>query len=198
MEKKKDLRVQKTYSALMAAFEALMAEETFDDITVNELCARALIRRPTFYSHFEDKYDFLRFYLNEIQWQIESEADAATDSPVEHFQRSWRALIAFIDEHPALIRMGLRSKSLPIIFEIISEHVFASSSRRVRAYCGAVTDSPALADTLATFTVGGLIQNLKRYLTEPNLDPDALTAEMTTVFEHLWNSFTPEAKGDTP
>ena len=157
MEKKKDLRVQKTYSALMAAFEALMAEETFDDITVNELCARALIRRPTFYSHFEDKYDFLRFYLNEIQWQIESEADAATDLPVEHFQRSWRALIAFIDEHPALIRMGLRSKSLPIIFEIISEHVFASSSRRVRAYCGAVTDSPALADTLATFTVGGLI-----------------------------------------
>ena len=120
MEKKKDLRVQKTYSALMAAFEALMAEETFDDITVNELCARALIRRPTFYSHFEDKYDFLRFYLNEIQWQIESEADAATDLPVEHFQRSWRALIAFIDEHPALIRMGLRSKSLPIIFEILS------------------------------------------------------------------------------
>lgn len=53
--------------------------------------------------------------------------------------------------------------------------------------------SPELADTLATFTVGGLIQNLKRYLTEPNLDPDALTAEMTTVFEHLWNSFTSEA-----
>ena len=69
---------------------------------------------------------------------------------------------------------------------------------RVRAYCGAVTDSPALADTLATFTAGGLIQNLKRYLTEPNLDPDALTAEMTTVFEHLWNSFTPKAKGATP
>ena len=111
MGKKNDLRVQKTYRALMAAFEALMAEETFDDITVNELCARALIRRPTFYSHFEDKYDFLRFYLNEIQWQIESEADAATDSPVEHFQRSWRALIAFIDERPALIRMGLRAAS---------------------------------------------------------------------------------------
>lgn len=182
----------------MAAFEALMAEETFDDITINELCARALIRRPTFYSHFEDKYDFLRFYLNEIQWQIESEADAATDSPVEHFQRSWRALIAFIDERPALIRMGLRSKSLPIIFEIISEHIFASSSRRVRAYCGPVTDSPELADTLVTFIVGGLIQNLKRYLTEPNLDPDALTAEIGTVFEHLWNFFAAQAEEAAP
>ncbi len=94
--------------------------------------------------------------------------------------------------------MGLRSKSLPIIFEILSEHISASASRRVRAYCGAVTDSPELADTLATFIVGGLIQNLKRYLTEPNLDPDALTAEMGNVFEHLWTSFTPGAKEAAP
>lgn len=63
----------------------------------------------------------------------------------------------------------------------------------MRAYCGAVTDSPELADTLATFIVGGLIQNLKRYLTEPSLDPDALTAEIGTVFEHLWNPFAAQA-----
>ncbi|MFR0796106.1 MAG: hypothetical protein ACLSHG_07135 [Oscillospiraceae bacterium] len=135
MEKKNDLRVQKTYRALMAAFEALMAEETFDDITVKQAVRpghSSAARRST--RILEDKYDFLgAFTSNEIQWQIESEADAATDSPAEHFQRSWRALIAFIDERPALIRMGLRSKSLPIIFEIISEHIFASSSRRVRA-----------------------------------------------------------------
>ena len=133
MEKKKDLRVQKTYRALMAAFEALMAEETFDDITVNELCARALIRRPTFYSHFEDKYDFLRFYLNEIQWQIESEADAATDSPVEHFQRSWRALIAFIDEHPALIRMACAASRCRSFLRSSASMFSPVSSRRVRA-----------------------------------------------------------------
>ena len=57
MEKKKDLRVQKTYRALMAAFEALLAEETFDDITVTELCARALIRRahPDFRPQLTDQ-----------------------------------------------------------------------------------------------------------------------------------------------
>lgn len=198
MEKKKDLRVQKTYRALIAAFEALMAEKTFDDITVNELCARAVIRRPTFYAHFEDKYDFLRFYLNEIQWQIESEADAATDIPIEHFRRSCQSLFRFVDEHPALIRMGLKGKSVSMIFDILCEHIFASSKKRVLTYCTAVTDTPMLADTLATFIVGGLVQNLKRYLTEPNLDPDALTVEMGTVFEHLWNSFAPEAKGETP
>ena len=60
MEKKSDLRVRKTYEALMRAFEDLLTGKTFDDITVNELCERAMIRRPTFYSHFEDKYDFLR------------------------------------------------------------------------------------------------------------------------------------------
>ncbi|MFQ9554532.1 MAG: TetR family transcriptional regulator [Oscillospiraceae bacterium] len=74
MEKRKICACRKPIVRSWRRSEALMAEETFDDITVNELCARALIRRPTFYSHFEDKYDFLRFYLNEIQWQIESES----------------------------------------------------------------------------------------------------------------------------
>lgn len=68
----------------------------------------------------------------------------------------------------------------------------------MRAYCGPVTDSPELADTLVTFIVGGLIQNLKRYLTEPNLDPDALTAEIGTVFEHLWNFFAAQAEEAAP
>ena len=62
-EKKKDLRVQKTYRALMAAFEALMAEETFDDITVNELCARALIRRLFFFFFFVVLFVFLFFFF---------------------------------------------------------------------------------------------------------------------------------------
>ncbi len=93
------------------------------------------------------------------------------------------------------IRLSIPQRPPDFFFQLLDAVLLR---RRVRAYCGAVTDSPALADTLATFTAGGLIQNLKRYLTEPNLDPDALTAEMTTVFEHLWNSFTPEAKGATP
>ena len=58
-----DLRVQKTYKALIGAFEDLLYEKKFEKISVTELCDAAIIRRPTFYTHFLDKYDFLTFFI---------------------------------------------------------------------------------------------------------------------------------------
>lgn len=60
---KLDLRVQKTYRALIEAFENLLKEKEFETISVKEICEVALIGRPTFYKHFLDKYDFLTFYM---------------------------------------------------------------------------------------------------------------------------------------
>ena len=57
MEKNTDLRIQKTYLALQNAFVALLEEKRFEELTVNELCDRAMIRRTTFYKHFGDKYE---------------------------------------------------------------------------------------------------------------------------------------------
>ena len=66
MEKKTDLRIQKTYLALQNAFEALLEEKRFEELTVNELCDKAMIRRTTFYKHFADKYEFFAFYIREM------------------------------------------------------------------------------------------------------------------------------------
>ena len=62
-----DLRVEKTYKLLTSAFEALLEEKLVSDITVKELCERAMVRRATFYAHFADKNDFLRFYVRGIR-----------------------------------------------------------------------------------------------------------------------------------
>lgn len=67
MKEKRDLRVQKTYDALIQAFETLLTEKQFEDITVLELCQTARIRPATFYRHFHDKYDFFAFMVREIQ-----------------------------------------------------------------------------------------------------------------------------------
>ncbi len=187
MEKKSDLRVRKTYEALIRAFEELLSEKTFDDITVNELCETAMIRRPTFYSHFEDKYDFLRFYLNEIQSRIESESDEIAENRSEHFEHSWRMLIKFVDDHPELIRRSLKMPSLPLVFDILGEHLFAST--KANAVSILRQSRPELlgsADTIAAFIVGGIIQNLKRYLYGECRDTETLSLEMVKTFESLW------------
>lgn len=59
MSKKQDLRYIRTNQLLCNAFKDLLEKKKFDDITIQELCNHALIRRATFYTHFIDKYDFL-------------------------------------------------------------------------------------------------------------------------------------------
>ena len=63
MMKNLDLRVQKTYKSLIDTFEDLLHEKEFEKISVTELCHAAMIGRPTFYTHFLDKYDFLTFFI---------------------------------------------------------------------------------------------------------------------------------------
>ena len=58
-----DLRVQKTHKALIEAFENLLHEKEFENISVTEICDAAMVRRPTFYKHFLDKYDFITFFI---------------------------------------------------------------------------------------------------------------------------------------
>lgn len=191
MEKKSDLRVRKTYEALMRAFEELLTKKTFDDITVNELCEMAMIRRPTFYSHFEDKYDFLRFYLNEIQSRIESESDEVTGSREEYFEHSWRMLMKFVDDHRDLVRLNLKMPSMPLVFDILGEHLFAST--KANTVASLTQERPELlgsADTIAAFIVGGIIQNLKRYLYGECRNAETLSREMVKTFESLWRGIT--------
>src|SRR5699024_11245548 len=58
-----DLRIQKYYKSLIENFEGLLNEKEFEKISVTEICDAAMIRRPTFYQHFLDKYDFLTFFI---------------------------------------------------------------------------------------------------------------------------------------
>lgn len=69
MEQKLDLRIQKTYLALSGALLEAMGEKPFEDIRVNELCDRAMVRKSTFYKHFGDKYELLAFVVRQgLRW----------------------------------------------------------------------------------------------------------------------------------
>lgn len=56
---KQDRRSQRTHRLVISAMLELMAEKTYDAITVQDLLDRANIGRSTFYSHYFDKEDVL-------------------------------------------------------------------------------------------------------------------------------------------
>jgi AcrR family transcriptional regulator len=64
-EKGLDLRVRRTRHLLQQAFMELMAEKSFQAITVQDIAERAMVNRATFYDHFVDKYALLEYSISE-------------------------------------------------------------------------------------------------------------------------------------
>ena len=62
-ERPDDKRVTKTIRNIHATFEQMMCEMDYRDITVKELCERALVNKKTFYRYYET----LDFLLAEFQ-----------------------------------------------------------------------------------------------------------------------------------
>lgn len=65
-KKHEDLRVRKTKEAIYQAFQSMICEMDYEQITIKELTQRAQINRKTFYLH----YASLENLLEELQEQI--------------------------------------------------------------------------------------------------------------------------------
>jgi AcrR family transcriptional regulator len=65
-EKKQDPRIKRTRQLLQHALMELMAEKSFQSITVQDIAERATVNRVTFYAHFEDKHALLEYTIREM------------------------------------------------------------------------------------------------------------------------------------
>ena len=75
-----DRRIQKTRTAILNAFERLLAEKRYEQITVRDIIDEADIGRSTFYAHFETKDDLLKYTCRELFEHIFDEHPASETS----------------------------------------------------------------------------------------------------------------------
>lgn len=75
-------KVQQTKHLLAAKLLELLEDKPLRKISVNDICQKALISRSAFYSHFEDKYQLLRYCMEEgtEQWLIAAKDRSAQDA----------------------------------------------------------------------------------------------------------------------
>ena len=60
-----DPRIRRTRQMLFQAFRELLAEKTFDQISVQDISERSTLNRATFYDHFTDKFALLEAMMGE-------------------------------------------------------------------------------------------------------------------------------------
>ncbi len=70
-----DERVIKTKKLIKIALSELIQEKGFDHVTITDLTQRANINRGTFYLHYQDKYDLLEKFENEVLDDINTNAE---------------------------------------------------------------------------------------------------------------------------
>ena len=62
---KLDPRIRRTRQMLFKALQDLLAEKTFQLITVQDIAERSTLNRATFYDHFTDKFALLEAMMGE-------------------------------------------------------------------------------------------------------------------------------------
>ena len=163
---KLDLRIQRTYRLLHDAFTDLMEEKRFEDITVGELCERAMIRRTTFYKHFADKYEYVTFYMQEIKEQFEAELLA--QSPVkysgDYYLNMSRQLIRFFCQHQQMVKHAMESAMFPMLFDSFTEQVFISYLERNSMQDSSEPRNQAALEVKAAFFAGGFVNAIRWWL----------------------------------
>jgi AcrR family transcriptional regulator len=68
-EQNLDPRVKRTRGLILKSFGDLLAEKSFDSISVQDVTNKAQINRATFYKHFQDKYKLLDYSISQMFMQ---------------------------------------------------------------------------------------------------------------------------------
>ena len=159
MDNKLDLRLQKTYLALQNAFTQLLDEKRFDELTVNELCDRAMIRRTTFYKHFADKYDYFAFYIRDMVSapQHHLPADVAVGDVNTYILYMSRELLHFLHSHERMVCNIKNSSMFPLLLSILLEQITGDIMMILHRICPELEDPSKKQEAIAAFYAGGIL-----------------------------------------
>lgn len=161
-EQGKDRRILNTERKLCEALLLLLQKESFDKITVQTLCSKAKIRRATFYNHFADKYDLLKFMINQLRLEMQEQTDLADKSGEAYIAGLFPKAMEFFREHEVLIQSVAKSTALPIVLEILTDSIYQNMLLHLDdGYrCDEIRK-----ETMASFYAGGIVHTLLNWST---------------------------------
>jgi AcrR family transcriptional regulator len=77
-------RMLKSRQALCEAIFQLLEEHSFTRITVNNICKVAGVSRTTFYQHFQDKYELIRFALEQATREMQRTSGGSAEREIHN------------------------------------------------------------------------------------------------------------------
>ncbi len=188
MSEKEDLRVRKTKKALFDAFIKLLSQKPFDEITVNELCDEAGVRRATFYKHYSDKFDFLTAYVRLLRdrfdrliWKSEKPINTS-----EYYIEYAKRFIHFLSDHASVTQNICHNSLFPSVLAIILEQNYKDTCDRLRLSVESGLTLSAPIETIALMCTGGVAGCIYNWIKNDQMsDPDAIAEQIGAVIAKI-------------
>ncbi|TDD21619.1 TetR/AcrR family transcriptional regulator [Nonomuraea diastatica] len=184
-----DLRVRRTRKLLWGALLALLANKPFNELTVDEICRRAMVNRTTFYKHYRDKQDLARRgaeeMLETLSATLEDDPDetaqqAAHGIPPEHIA----ALFAHVASEPTFYRLAFHGEAAlpfkPILERLLAERSLSRLAKLTREVAGTVPDQ-----MISAFGAGALVSVLSWWVAvDFAIPPETMAKHVTFMMTH--------------
>lgn len=190
MRRKEDLRIVKTKTALVKSFFNMLETMSIDDVTVNDLCTNAGIRRATFYKHFNDKNDFLSFLIRSVREKFDEniKSQKRTMTTKEYHISYVSTLIGFFLQYESAMVKILKSPMRAMVVNIFSEQNYQDTRIKLLESESAGAHLPASAEVVAAMLTGGVAENIIRWFESENRKPiEDLKAEISSFIDHIFS-----------
>ena len=189
MNIKEDARIRKTKEKLFYAFRSLLSEKPFEDITIQEICSKAEIRRATFYKHFTDKYDFLATMTSSIIQRFDEKMSKSklAGYPVEYHIEYEKKLVKFFVENEDIVRLIFKSNMMPTLLSIIVHEHYKVLNERLNHSIENGETLVTHVNAVATMLAGGIGYIIIKWFSEEKpISEELLTDEIESLVRAMF------------
>ena len=165
-----DPRQRKTRALLVKALAELMEERPFSELSVVDICSRAMVHRTTFYAHFNDKRELLSYLLSQLERECVETCLPKEEmtSPKEYFLTAVKNALGFFQDRRSLY-LACLNRGMEAEVHVLSDRAAQELCRRLSqpAFRDAAPEvDPQIA---ARFYIGAVLALIRWWLT--NDDP---------------------------
>lgn len=167
MEKKCDLRVIKTKNLIYSTLMDLMKEKTFEEIRVSDICNRALINRSTFYAHYEDKYELLVDFINNLKEEFVAKLSKNRNNldTRDYYIELIKVFLDYVEDKKDIYSLIMLKNRNSIMMDILLSVVNDDVIKRVKSD---KINTKIPGNIIAKFYLGGVINLGVEWLKDDN------------------------------
>lgn len=156
MDKKQDLRVIKTKNLLYQTLIELMKGKTFEEIKVSDICSKAMVNRSTFYAHYEDKYELLLDFINNLKEELVIELNKNENNlnTREYYIKLISLFLDHIESKKNIYNSIMINNRNSIMMDILLSVVNDDLLKRIKSND---INTKVPSDIIAKFYLGGVI-----------------------------------------